>query len=259
MERIRILDAKTYNWVMKIPLHKWTHSYDGGKRYGSMTTNTVESVNGMLKGFRGLPITAMVEKIFYQCAQYFDSRRTQLLEQQNSGHVFTQACRQILQDNAVAANGHRVKSFDTQNIICEIQTRSSRQKQVVKLLEGTCTCGKFQDMRIPCSHAIAACQYRSIDFNNFVDSYYTLDRCLKCYQFMFHPLGHPDYWPDAEALPLVPDQSRIRKKGRPTSMRIRNEMDWGDARMGSTSRIHCSVCGKGGHNKKTCAVRMRNG
>ncbi|GAV69652.1 hypothetical protein CFOL_v3_13153 [Cephalotus follicularis] len=39
---------------------KWTLLYDQGRRWGDMTINMVEIFNGVLKGARGLPITALV-------------------------------------------------------------------------------------------------------------------------------------------------------------------------------------------------------
>ncbi len=65
MNIIKSKHPDTFEWARKIPLEKWTHSHDGWKCYGSMTTSTVESVNGLLKGIHALPITAMLEKIFF--------------------------------------------------------------------------------------------------------------------------------------------------------------------------------------------------
>ncbi|XP_058003986.1 uncharacterized protein LOC131180652 [Hevea brasiliensis] len=106
MNTIKNEHPDTFEWATKIPLEKWTRSYDGWKRYGSMTTNTVEFVNGILKGIRALPITAMVEKIFFQCVDYFDTRCTTLREQLQMGFKFTPACRQILLDNLNEANSY---------------------------------------------------------------------------------------------------------------------------------------------------------
>ncbi|XP_021598866.1 uncharacterized protein LOC110604884 [Manihot esculenta] len=192
INNIREVHHESYNWAVKINLDKWTRSHDGGQRYGVMTKNMAKSLNGMMKRFRALPITAMVEKIFFQ------------------------------------------------------------QKQVVKLMDQTCTCGKFQELRIPCFHAIAACMSHSIDYEQFVSEYYKLDSTIQCYAYTFHPLGHPDYWPAADGLPLVPDISRTRKKGQPRSPRIRNEMDWRSNKIKETSRVHCSICGRVEHNKKIC-------
>ena len=51
-------------WIDQIPLEKWTQAYDGGKRYGHMTTNLVESMNSVLKGAQSLLICALVKTIF---------------------------------------------------------------------------------------------------------------------------------------------------------------------------------------------------
>ncbi|XP_021598925.2 uncharacterized protein LOC110604952 [Manihot esculenta] len=167
MNNIREVHPELYDWAMKINLEKWTRSHDGGQRYGVMTTNMAESLNGMMKGFRALPITAMVEKIFFQCVHYFDTRRTTFLNQQMKGYIFSQFCSETLRANAIKANGHRVRRFNSQTMVCEIITANGRQKQVVKLMDQTYTCGKFQEIRIPCSHAIAACMSHSIDYEQF--------------------------------------------------------------------------------------------
>ena len=43
-------------------------SHNGGYRYDQATTNTVETCNGQLRSARHLPITLMVEYIYYQSA-----------------------------------------------------------------------------------------------------------------------------------------------------------------------------------------------
>ncbi|XP_058004075.1 uncharacterized protein LOC131180718 [Hevea brasiliensis] len=164
MNTIKNEHPDTFEWATKIPLEKWTRSHDGGKRYGSMTTNTVESVNGILKGIRALPITAMVEKIFFQCVDYFDTRCTTLREQLQMGFKFTPACRQILLDNLNEANSYNVRIFNRDCGEFEVWKGRSETKHVVKLDERICTCKKFEEICIPCSHVIAACQAMSINY-----------------------------------------------------------------------------------------------
>ncbi|XP_058733968.1 uncharacterized protein LOC131605653 [Vicia villosa] len=61
-------------WVDSLAREKWTRSYDNGKRWGHMTTNLVESMNGVFKGIRHLPITALVEATYYRMASLFAKR-----------------------------------------------------------------------------------------------------------------------------------------------------------------------------------------
>ncbi|KAG5597175.1 hypothetical protein H5410_038407 [Solanum commersonii] len=58
MWQIKEENVEAYEYLMEIPLEKWTVSYDG-KRWEVLTTNLSESFNGVLKKARGLPITAM--------------------------------------------------------------------------------------------------------------------------------------------------------------------------------------------------------
>ena len=51
---------KPYSYLSKEDLEAWTLSHDRGHRYGAMTTNMSECFNGVLKGARGLPISALV-------------------------------------------------------------------------------------------------------------------------------------------------------------------------------------------------------
>ncbi|TYK16382.1 serine/threonine-protein phosphatase 7 long form-like protein [Cucumis melo var. makuwa] len=46
---------------------KWTQAHDEGFRYGWMTTNLSECMNGVLKGARMLPINALAQIAFFKC------------------------------------------------------------------------------------------------------------------------------------------------------------------------------------------------
>ncbi|KAL0414096.1 UNVERIFIED_CONTAM: hypothetical protein Sradi_1611300 [Sesamum radiatum] len=53
---------------------KWTASHDGGWRTGILTTNMSECINGVLKGARRLPLTAIVEITLVRTVNYFVTR-----------------------------------------------------------------------------------------------------------------------------------------------------------------------------------------
>ena len=58
----------------EITVEQWTYSHDGGHRHGARTTNLSECFNGVLKGTRSLPITALVKLTFFKLVSYFDDR-----------------------------------------------------------------------------------------------------------------------------------------------------------------------------------------
>ena len=67
-----------------MPKDKWALTFDKDYRYGVMTTNVSECFNGVLKGARSLPITAMVKYIWFKLNAYFDDCRNKSIAQLNS-------------------------------------------------------------------------------------------------------------------------------------------------------------------------------
>ena len=60
MTELKRLDKKCLEWFNRLDTKKWTLAHDGGHRYGWMTTNIAECINGVLKGARMLHITTLV-------------------------------------------------------------------------------------------------------------------------------------------------------------------------------------------------------
>ena len=129
------------------------------------------------------------------------------------GFLWTPTCVEILKHRIDKANGHVVQRYDEDNMIFQIMTtfnharRKGGHKQVVDMKKKICTCGKFQQSKIPCSHAIASCLTYSIDYIEFIAPFHSVSENLKCWSTTFVPLGHPDYWPKSTELPFVPNPS----------------------------------------------------
>ena len=68
---------------------KWTLAHDGRHRYGWMTTNIDECINGVLKGARMLPITALVRLTFDRCVSYFETHQTEIQSRIANGDLYT--------------------------------------------------------------------------------------------------------------------------------------------------------------------------
>ena len=60
MDTIDQINVETRNWLEHIPLEKWVLSHDGGRRYGTITTNMSKVFHAVLKGAGNLPITTLV-------------------------------------------------------------------------------------------------------------------------------------------------------------------------------------------------------
>ena len=55
---------KAFAYLDRIQKELWTLAYDGGHRWGIMTTNSTEAFNGVLVGARYLSIKALVHYTF---------------------------------------------------------------------------------------------------------------------------------------------------------------------------------------------------
>ncbi|XP_050877162.1 uncharacterized protein LOC127080913 [Lathyrus oleraceus] len=69
------INNDTLSWIDNIPREKWAMAYDGGQRWGHMTTNLEEAVNLVLKETQNLPITALVQSTYYRLGSLFGKKR----------------------------------------------------------------------------------------------------------------------------------------------------------------------------------------
>ena len=87
MDLIKDMSITTHQYVMwcgkrlqnleeePLQLHKWAQCHDGGlNRWGIMTTNGSESLNNVFRVARQLPVTAIVERIFYKVVDWYVKR-----------------------------------------------------------------------------------------------------------------------------------------------------------------------------------------
>ncbi|RVW49051.1 Serine/threonine-protein phosphatase 7 long form-like [Vitis vinifera] len=125
MDTIGQINVKARNWLEQIPLEKWALSHDGGRRLGIMTTNMSEVFNGVLKGARNLPITALVQLTFYWVNSYFIVRREHGTSRLASGEEFTPHIDAKIKAKVVKAGSHEVVLYDHVERRFHVKTRHS--------------------------------------------------------------------------------------------------------------------------------------
>ncbi|XP_058767706.1 uncharacterized protein LOC131641423 [Vicia villosa] len=102
-------------WIDNLAKEKWTRSYDNGQRLGHMTTNLVESMNGVFKGIRHLPITALVQATYFRMASIFTRRGERWSAVLESGQVFSETCVKFMKEQSSKANSPNVISYNRFN------------------------------------------------------------------------------------------------------------------------------------------------
>ncbi|KAK4389581.1 hypothetical protein Sango_2295100 [Sesamum angolense] len=102
---------------------------------------------------------------------------------------------------------------------------------VVKIANRECSCGKWNQFGIPCSHAQKVCGAYNISAASMVKDYYDLMAYNNTYSKHFEPVQLEDYWDDPN-FQLVHDPTIgiSTCPGRNQATRIHNEMDWRQTR-----------------------------
>ena len=62
------------DYLCNIRFEQLVQPYDGGLRYGHMTSNLAECINSVLKGTCHLPITSVVRETYFYLAVLFPKR-----------------------------------------------------------------------------------------------------------------------------------------------------------------------------------------
>ena len=132
----------------------------------------------------------------------------------------------------------------------------------VRIFDRTCGCGKWQNFKIPYSHAIKVLQGLHLNATSYIDPCYSLNNAIHTYSHNFVVPKSESLWRDESGPRWVPDPQLLQGKGRPVKSRIRNEMDGVQRERGSRRedpdlreiqpRQQCGVCHQERHNRRSC-------
>ncbi|XP_021741484.1 uncharacterized protein LOC110707748 [Chenopodium quinoa] len=227
INKIDDLNVEARRYLMEIPYSKWSIHHDGGFRFGVKTANMSEVFNGVLKGARCLPITALVQMTFFRVNSYFATRRSWSKRRLEEGHELSEKAMKTIEANMEKATHHEVVAFDYDAIgLYQVRTGRGRRKA-----------GKGGN-----SHTV-----NLLSKTYFVDSFFTTAEYRRSYAKCFAPVPDPCHWSAYNGPTTMANPDLKRGSGR-QSTRIRNEMDERPYRV----KKACSVCRRPGHNKKTC-------
>jgi hypothetical protein len=190
-------NPRVVRYLRDTPLPKWALSHDvGGRRFGMMTTNISEVYNNVLKGARGLPVAAILELTFYRSVEYFRKRRIIVNALHANGTVWVEEILVHLERKREKTNQHHVRPFHDELEIFQVITTCSRvgntrkggRTHRVDLVKRKCTCGKMQLLHYSCSHVLAACSFVSLDYNQFISSYYSVEMLYHTWSQVLEPI-----------------------------------------------------------------------
>ena len=241
MKEMHAANPQATTWILAAadPIY-WANSKFIGQRYGHMTCNIAESLNSSL---RELPVLAMLEMIRHKLMAWFSERREEAhsLVIDAREQAYLRLTSRIEEDVRKACElGRSYRIIAKSDLEFEVL---STKPQVVHLGSKTCSCCKWQQSGVPCSHAACAILCRNESVHSYVHGAFFLTSYYETYKEEIHPVTIPTTLSDI----LAP--ATRRSPGRPKSKRIHIEEV-------SKEVHHCTGCKGTGHNARTCRAPM---
>nr|XP_025611889.1 uncharacterized protein LOC112705268 [Arachis hypogaea] len=156
-QRLRERGEAYAQWCDEIGVQRWVLAFDGGHRWGHMTTNLVECINSVLKGARNLPVTAIVRSTFYRLNELFTRKSAEAHERVRNGFTYSEFATKRVEESFQRAGSIVVNRFDRRNEMFEVREMQDGSIHTVNLAQRHCDCGHFQVERLPCHHVLACC------------------------------------------------------------------------------------------------------
>ena len=130
-------------------------------------------------------------------------------------------------------------------------TPPSVKTNVLTIPEKTCSCGRWQEFKYPCRHAVAySRKWEDMSFPAILDQhvhdYYKNKSMQQIYEYNVFPVVQDQIRYDGETNPPT---VVARQPGHPKTKRLQKRSHFIDP---EESPIKCTLCGKGGHNHRTC-------
>lgn len=160
----------------------WSRAHFKGLRYNIMDSNIAESWNAVLKEAREFPLICMFEYIRTTLMSWFAIRRAKANREKGT---LPPKIRLLVESNFEASTSMAVRP------IAEFEFQVQEHDGdcfTVKLAAGTCSCMAFQELRIPCPHAIAAAARIGVPTDAMVDNMFYVETWRGGFEFNIYPV-----------------------------------------------------------------------
>ncbi|XP_033148614.1 uncharacterized protein LOC117134406 [Brassica rapa] len=221
-DKIRASNSECGIYLGKIGSARWSRTYFGGQRYNIMTSNIAEQLNNALVEGRSSPIIELVMFIQGMMTRWFSARRKK-------------------------ANKHRG--------LMTIEVDKVMTKTMALLEQKKCTCKYFDNMKIPCGHAMIAADNIGLAYETMVGHWYKTVAWRETYAGVIRPIGDPrdeSIPEDVRDAMLMPPLTK-RPPGRRRTKRFPSTGEMPGPKKKSVPN-KCGRCRVEGHNRTNCTV-----
>ncbi|KAM0902373.1 hypothetical protein ACQ4PT_019399 [Festuca glaucescens] len=249
MDKLQVDCNEAFQWIDKLDPKTWVKAFFSDfPKCEMLLNNHSEVFNSYSLEAREMAFLSMLETIFYKILQRQESK-------QREGMTWTgRICPKIkkrLEKFFEWSNNCIVKPAG--NYLFAVEIHEFEKDYSVVFKSRTCDCKRWQLTGIPCHHAIACCRKDNINYENLVHNCYTVETYKRAYAYTLAPLRGRAFWEKMNATRVHPPLY-TKVMGRPK--RCRRKAPEEKVKKGVTyftkagTIIHCSICGKSGHNKK---------
>ncbi|XP_048605722.1 uncharacterized protein LOC106356228 [Brassica napus] len=240
------------NYLMEADVKKWARCQFHGYRYDIRTNNPAESINYVLRSPREFPVIPLLNSIREMLTRWFFKRK-KLISKHT--HRLTIDVEEKIDRRIGKGKTFRVYPVTDSQLLVKGDTIDC----FVDLDKRTCSCGKYDLLKIPCRHAIKAGFFVGREPYTLTDFLYTTGAWREAYQESINPISVPE---DGWSVPQVVENSEVlppetrRSLGRNRKCRYETVEDKIRSSQGSQGgqSHNCSRCGLGGHNRATCKM-----
>ncbi|KAF1313637.1 putative Transposon protein, partial [Globisporangium splendens] len=151
---LREMNKSAERWLLEVGKEKWSTCYSPCPRYGTLTSNNVESINGVLRGIRKLPILDCLMSI----ERYVGSKWVSSIQKFKKWGKLTQRASSKVEKVLGASDNIQVSQYSEYSfLVTTYLKRGAPPVEYVIQLSGSnamCSCGSYTDLNAPCDHAI---------------------------------------------------------------------------------------------------------
>ncbi|KAL0718767.1 hypothetical protein Bca4012_068090 [Brassica carinata] len=246
-DKIRATSSDCAIYLGKIGTAHWSRTYFKGKRYNIMTSNIAEQLNSALVEGRSSPIVELLMFIQGMMTRWFSARRKKA--EKHRGLVTVEVDKEMTKSMALIS-GSKINSVSSW--ASQVVGKFGGYESVV-LDQKKCSCKYFDNMQIPCGHALLAADNLKVPYATLVGPWYKTETWRETYVGVISPIGDPrdEDIPEVVRKQVLMPPVTKRPPGRRKTKRYPST---GEIPVPKKKAVEnkCGRCRGTGHNRTNC-------
>jgi hypothetical protein len=238
----QIKHPRAKQWIESIPRQRWAKHALPVPRYDQLAMTSMESLHFLWLNTRNLPVLRALYSIWLNITDRLHHCRGMEFKRSNTLTDFAQEW--IVRQKQLCRTYTAVASSQEQFTVF-----NKSVGYVVDLNARTCSCLDWQDLQLPCRHALAAIAITSRPINDFVPPAYHISTYKQIYTGVTMPLELRDL-DNFDQCNAPAAKRRGRPSENPSTQRSKD----------ASAQTHCSVCKQPGHSGRSdiCPTTLKD-